>query len=191
MLIIFAKPLMRVFGPDFEPGWIVLVIGTLGQLVNCGVGSAGHLLLMSGNERRLIKVQAVATIVTVGLGLLLVPRWGIVGAAVATCATTVLTNSWNLAQVNRLLGFLPYSRKSFLQLVLPTLVSTAVVLFCQGMLRSVVPVWISILVSLVAAYAAFLGIALFSGVSADDRLIGRAVWSRVKGILPLAGVGEG
>src|ERR1022692_738726 len=34
-------------GRDFEAGWSVLVIGTLGELIDCGVGSVGFLLLMS------------------------------------------------------------------------------------------------------------------------------------------------
>src|SRR5262245_17986647 len=76
VIMVFAKPLMRIFGPEFEAGWVVLVIGAVGQLVNCGVGSVGFLLLMSGNERKLMKVQAGTTILTVGFGLLLVPRWG-------------------------------------------------------------------------------------------------------------------
>ncbi len=51
--------------------------------------------------------------------------------------------------------------------------------------------WISIIMSLVVAYSVFLGITLVLGVGADDRLIGRAVWSKVKGILPTAGIGKG
>ena len=50
---------MRVFGHDFEAGWVILVIGAAGQLVNCAVGSVGYLLLMSGNERRLVRIQLV------------------------------------------------------------------------------------------------------------------------------------
>src|SRR5205085_5455522 len=50
VMILFARQLMRIFGPDFEAGWPVLVIGAVGQLVNCGVGSVGYLLLMSGNQ---------------------------------------------------------------------------------------------------------------------------------------------
>src|SRR4029077_4879143 len=91
-MIIFAPALMRIFGHDFEIGWPILVIGTLGQLVNCGVGSVGYLLLMSGNQRRLIRVQAVMAVVMVVLNLLLIPRWGIVGAAVGASATNVVTN---------------------------------------------------------------------------------------------------
>ena len=41
MIMIFSVPIMRIFGHDFEPGWIILVIGTIGQLVNAGVGSSG------------------------------------------------------------------------------------------------------------------------------------------------------
>ena len=38
VIVVFARPLMRIFGPDFEVGWPILIIGTVGQLVNCGVG---------------------------------------------------------------------------------------------------------------------------------------------------------
>ena len=46
VMIIFSKPLMRLFGAAFEAGWLVLSLGALGQLVNAGVGSVGYLLLM-------------------------------------------------------------------------------------------------------------------------------------------------
>ena len=82
VMIIFAPALMRIFGHDFEMGWPILVIGTLGQLINCGVGSVGYLLLMSGHQRRLIRIQAVMACVMVALSLILIPRWGITGAAI-------------------------------------------------------------------------------------------------------------
>ena len=75
LIIIFSPVLMRLFGPEFEAGWPILVIGTLGQLINCGVGSVGYLLLMSGNQRRLIRIQAVMAAVMIGLSLLLIPKW--------------------------------------------------------------------------------------------------------------------
>ncbi len=80
VMIVFAARLMRIFGPDFESGWPVLVIGAVGQLVNCGVGSVGFLLLMSGNQKRLIKVQFAMTIVSVVTNLSLIPTLGIGGS---------------------------------------------------------------------------------------------------------------
>jgi len=38
VVIVFARPLMAIFGHDFTLGWPVLVFATLGQLINCGVG---------------------------------------------------------------------------------------------------------------------------------------------------------
>jgi O-antigen/teichoic acid export membrane protein len=59
VMILFARQIMGMFGPEFVPGWLVLVAGTFGQLVNCGVGSVGFLLLMSGQEKRVLKIQTV------------------------------------------------------------------------------------------------------------------------------------
>jgi O-antigen/teichoic acid export membrane protein len=188
VIVVFARPLMRIFGADFEVGWLVLIIGAVGQLVNCGVGSVGYLLLMSGNERRLIKVQVVAAVVTVVLSFVLVPRWGIVGAAVASAATTVLTNLWNLAQLHRVFGFIPYNRRS-LRLLVPTAACAIVVLFSKAMFHNVGRAWAGIVVSLLLAYAAFITVSLGSGFDADDRLIGRAVWAKIKGFLPMIDVG--
>ena len=82
-VIVYARPLMRIFGHDFEAGWPILIIGTVGQLVNCGVGPVGLLLLMSGNQQRLLRVQAGMAAVMSVASIALVPVWGIVGAAVA------------------------------------------------------------------------------------------------------------
>ena len=104
---------MRIFGPDFESGWPVLVIGAVGQLVNCGVGSVGYLLLMSGNQKRLIKVQFAMTIVSVVTNLTLIPTLGLVGAALASAAVNVGGNLWNLYEVRKALGISPYNRSYF------------------------------------------------------------------------------
>ena len=81
VVIIFALPLMRIFGPGFERGWPVLVIGTIGQVVNCAVGSVGFLLLMSGNQKRLMKVQFTMVGISLLMNVSLIPILGVVGAA--------------------------------------------------------------------------------------------------------------
>jgi len=189
VIIVFSKPLMRVFGPGFESGWLVLVIGALGQLINSGVGSVGFLLLMSGNESKLIRVQAAAALITVGLGLLLVPRWGIVGAAIVVAITTVFTNILNLVLVHQLLRFFPYNRRS-LRLLAPTIVSTVVVVLCKEILHNVLAAMATVVVGLLLAYVAFAVVWAGSSLDADDRVIGRAAWSKVKGFLPTIDVGS-
>src|SRR5271169_1587915 len=110
VMIVYARPIMRIFGHDFEAGWPILVIGTCGQLVNCGVGSVGYLLLMSGNQRRLVRVQAAMAVVMVVLSVRLVPLWGALGAAVAAAITNAGVNGWNLLEVRAALKMTPYNR---------------------------------------------------------------------------------
>jgi O-antigen/teichoic acid export membrane protein len=180
VMITFARPIMRVFGHDFEAGWPILVIGTFGQLVNCGVGSVGCLLFMSGNQRRLIRVQMVMAMVMVALCFSLISRWGLVGAAVAAAVTNIGTNVWNLVEVRSALKLSPYNR-SYLK-ILPSiggaLLVTLVVRNGAAFLRKD---WIAILVAAVSAYAVFSAVALSIGLDADDRLIANAVWARVRG----------
>src|SRR5258708_27953967 len=102
---------MRILGHDFEAGCPIMFIVTLGKLINCGVGSVGYLLLMSGNQRRLIRIQAIMACVMVLLSVVLIPRWGIAGAAVGAALTNVFTNIWYLAEVRRTLGLFPFTRR--------------------------------------------------------------------------------
>lgn len=181
-IIIFARPLMRIFGPDFEAGWPILIIGTLGQLVNCGVGSVGFLLLMSGNEKRLIKVQTVMATVMVVLSAALVPLWGIVGASVAAAITNVGVNGWNMLEVRKSLGLSAYNR-SYVHLLLPAAAMIGVTLALKKVCAFFGRDWIAAGVALFMAYAVFGAIILMFGLDADDRMIANAIWSRVRGVL--------
>lgn len=180
VIIIFAHPFMRIFGSEFESGWPILVIGTLGQLVNCGVGSVGYLLLMSGNQRRLFRVQLVMAGVICAMNLLLIPRWGITGAAIAAALSNILTNLWYLREVRNALGLQPYNR-GYLRLVLP-LALTCVALFgVRAALSASSPAWLLIAAGMVVAYLTFAGIVLLCGFDADDHLIASAIRMRLRG----------
>jgi O-antigen/teichoic acid export membrane protein len=190
VVIVFSKPLMRIFGEAFEAGWIVLVIGTLGQLINCGTGSVGYLLLMSGNQKRLIKVQAIMTGVMVVLNALLIPSLGIRGAAVATAVTAILSNIWYLSEVRSALGISPYNRR-YWHLVPAVLASMVVVVCWRWATYSIHPQWPIILMSAVLSYLALVGTSAMVGLDEGDRVIAQAVWLRVRSILSRTTVSAG
>jgi O-antigen/teichoic acid export membrane protein len=185
VVIVFSRVLMRIFGHDFEAGWVILVIGAAGQLVNCATGSVGFLLLMSGNERRLVKIQAIMAVVTVALCLLFVPRWGIAGAALAAAIGNAGSNAWCLLEVKKILGFFPYNR-SYRILALPAAVTLAATIGLRVGLRSIRADIAVVVLSMVVVYALFVGIVLLSGLDADDRLIANAIWYRVRNLFPAA-----
>lgn len=179
VVIIFARPLMRIFGPDFESGWPVLVIGAIGQLVNCGVGSVGYILLMSGNQRRLIRVQFAMAAISVLVNISLIPVLGIIGAVLAAACVNVGGNLWNLHQVRQALHISPYNRSYYALLIPATLVagSLALLRFWTATLahQSLV-----VLLALVVSYAVFGGLAVAFALDPDDRMLAENAWSQLR-----------
>lgn len=182
VIIAFAAPLMRIFGSAFEVGWPVLVIGAVGQVVNCGVGSVGYLLLMSGNQKRLMKVQFVMVGVSLLMNVALIPTLGIVGAAVASAVVNVAGNVWNLSEVRKALDIFPYNR-SYFGLAIPAVLSAAAVIALRIWVFPTTGPWLAILAALVAAYFVFAGAALKLSLDDDDRMIAASAWAQVRGSL--------
>jgi len=94
LVMIFAgRPLLEfLFGQDFGAGAFALGILAVGQLVNAAMGSVGVLLNMTGHERDTAKGVGVAAALNVVLNLLLIPPYGIEGAAIATAVTLIVWN---------------------------------------------------------------------------------------------------
>ena len=84
------------FGTEYAPAYLPLLWLAGGQLVNVVAGSAGQLLNMSGNERVTTCAIVVGLLINIGLCILLVPKFGAVGAAMAGAASVT---SWNLLMV--------------------------------------------------------------------------------------------
>lgn len=182
--VILAYPLMGIFGADFQSGWPVVVIGTVGQLVSCAVGTAGTMLLMSGNQRSLIRIQIVTSAIMIGVNLALIPSLGIVGAAIAAAATTAMTNLWYLVEIRKHLGLFPYNR-GYWRLIPPAVGAVGVLLLLQRLIGRSRPEWLVVAAGLVLAYAVFAGITLAFGLDADDRLVVDAMWSKIRSIVPM------
>jgi len=182
VVCVFAAPLMRIFGSEFRAGWPILVIGTFGELINCAVGSAGLLLIMSGNQDRLVRVQVKVVIGNIIFNLALIPIWGVIGAIVVSASTNAAINLLYLREVKAILGLTPYNR-NYVRLLLPVLGTVAMVALV-GMEASRFPnAVLAILAGLVLGYLAFTSLALLVGLDEDDRLVAGAIGSRVLGML--------
>ena len=180
--MIFSRPLMLLFGLAFGAGWALLVVGTLGQLINTGVGSVGYLLLMSGNQSRLIRVQAMMALFAVAATVVLVRPFGMLGVAFAAALTNALTNYFCLREVRAALQLSPYNRTYF-RLILPALASLGVTLGIKVLVAHLEPQWFWIVVTLLISYAVFCGLTLLYGLDNDDKMIVGAVRDRVRGTI--------
>lgn len=114
VMILFPEALMGLFGEEFVPAAHILVILAIGQFVNVATGSVGILLSMTGNEKKLRLNTFISATLAVGLGLVLIPRYGMVGGAISTTIAVSVQHLLGSYQVNQLLGFnaLAYWRRS-------------------------------------------------------------------------------
>ncbi len=90
--LLMPSKVMVFFGPDFVRGAPALAILAVGQFVNAAVGSVGFVLIMTGREKILRNITLAMMLLVVALSFLLIPRWGVVGAAWAGAITAAGQN---------------------------------------------------------------------------------------------------
>lgn len=172
-LVGFGDDLLRMFGHEFTAGYTALMILGLSAVASCTVGSVSMMLAMTGHQRYNVVNTVVATGANILLNWFLIPRYGIVGAAIGNGASLAVINIVRMLQVHRLLGIHPYNR-SYLKLIVAAAVSLSGVLY----LRATTPELglVAIVGILMATMAVFVGVIALLGIERDDRLIiGRTI----------------
>ncbi len=90
LILALGKPFLWLFGPQFVEGYYLMFILAIGPLARATVGPAERLLNMVGEQRVCARVYAAAFITNIGLCVILIPRMGVSGAAIAISAAMVL-----------------------------------------------------------------------------------------------------
>ncbi len=104
-ILAFGRPLLKLFGADFESGYPVMFILAIGMLARAAVGPAERLLNMLGERKQCALVYAAAFVTNLVLCIILIPRIGIEGAAIATSTALVAESILFYCVARRRLGF--------------------------------------------------------------------------------------
>jgi O-antigen/teichoic acid export membrane protein len=107
---VFGPFLLQVFGPEFTAGATALTILSLAMLIDLGTGTIGVVLLMGGKSWWNLFNMAVALTLNIGLNVVLTPRYGMNGAAVAWAISITVANLLALGEVWAFLGMRPFGR---------------------------------------------------------------------------------
>jgi O-antigen/teichoic acid export membrane protein len=109
--VVFGKDLIGfLFGADYIGAYYLLVILSLGQLVNLAVGSCGQVLMMTGHQKILMKISVVTLLVTVLASYYVVQIYGVIGIAVVYSLSIALQSMATLVIVKRRLGLWTFAR---------------------------------------------------------------------------------
>ncbi|MFN3623911.1 MAG: lipopolysaccharide biosynthesis protein [Hyphomicrobium sp.] len=103
-ILILGIPLLWLFGPQFIAGYPVMLILVAGFLFRAAMGPTEFLLNMLGKQAISATVQVSMAVSSIGLNLLLVPHYGLIGAAASTSLVLSLGALANSLVVSRTLG---------------------------------------------------------------------------------------
>ena len=88
-----AKPLtLALFGERYAESWIFLSLLSFGYYFNCILGFNGLTLKVLGKIKYVVIINFVAAAVNITLALILIPKYGALGAAIGTTAAMIIHN---------------------------------------------------------------------------------------------------
>lgn len=106
-----AKLLMSLFGTDFIAGVSVLVILLAAQAYNVFTGPAGVVMQMTGHQNLDMYINLALVVANITLNMMLIPEYGITGAAMATMVSVVAVHTVRLMVVRRIFNIHPFSAR--------------------------------------------------------------------------------
>lgn len=108
--IVFGSTLLAVFGRDYRTGGDVLLLLAVTMLVATGCGMVDMVLNMAGKTSWNLWNVLLSVGVQFSLLILLIPRYGILGAAMAWGAAILTSNLVPLTQIGLAFGLHPFGR---------------------------------------------------------------------------------
>jgi O-antigen/teichoic acid export membrane protein len=168
IIVLYAEPLLLVFGTTFAVGSTALVVLAIGELVNAGTGVCGSVLDMTRHTGAKLINSAIWLVMVIGANLLLIPRWGVLGAATAAAVAASVVNGLRIAQVWALEHVQPYDR-SFLKPVAAGLLGALTGVLLTARWPTPELPWLALHAAVVVAV--YLGTLLVAGLEPEDRMV--------------------
>lgn len=105
VLIALGRPILGTFGRSFRAGWAPMSIYACGQLVSVAAGPVGWFLNVTGSHRVAASINLTTAVLAFVGYLVLIPPFGLVGAATANAFAVALNNVWQLLVIRRRYGY--------------------------------------------------------------------------------------
>ncbi len=111
ILIVGGKFFLSWFGQEFVTGYLILILLVLKEFINAIGGSVGQFLNMTGSHNLLRNIILIAAILNIVLNLVLIPSYGMVGAAISNLFCVFFWNFTSSAiiyrQTGRCISYIP------------------------------------------------------------------------------------
>jgi len=133
LAVIYGPQLLVIFGHSYRAGDTVVIVLGLAMLLATACGQVDMVLNTTGRSSWSLANGLMAVTINVSLDLFLIPRYGILGAAIGWAAAIAITNLTPLAQVATVVRLHPFGRGTFIACALSAVSFAAVPLAVRAL----------------------------------------------------------
>ncbi len=116
-ILLFSKKIMLLFGAEFLPVADVLILLTVGTSIFALFGISGSILVVSGYQKLNLVNTLLATILNIILNIVLIPKYGLAGAAWATVISLTFIAILRLIETQLILRINPFYYKDIKSII--------------------------------------------------------------------------
>jgi O-antigen/teichoic acid export membrane protein len=173
---VMRHDLLALYGPGFREGGTALAVLACAHLINVSFGLSGWVMIGGGKSRTLLQNNLAVAVVNIALGLTLIPRYGLVGTALAQLGSIALLHILVFVEVGLGFGAYPFDRT-----IIKPLVSAAV----AGAVELLVATYVSttairVPLVMVGGLGAYLATLLALGLAPEERRLFDAARERFR-----------
>jgi O-antigen/teichoic acid export membrane protein len=107
LMVIFIAPndmIVTIFGREYQSGALPLLLLTIGQIFYIIFGATDQFFLMTGRQAAWLKISSIIFLLTIGLDALMIPKKGLIGAAIVSSAMMFLLGTISASMLRNYLG---------------------------------------------------------------------------------------
>ncbi|MGQ9673138.1 MAG: oligosaccharide flippase family protein [Candidatus Aminicenantales bacterium] len=166
----FGREVLGLWGKGYDEGLTPLVVLCMGQLVNCLTGPGGYMISMSGRTAISLANASGVLVLNLILNLILIPRHGVLGAAVAVSLALSLVNVVRLIEVWLILRIHPY-RVDFLKPVGAGIFASFVLAVARPRLLPVEGILVRLGIGTLVLFSFYVAILVLLGISQEEKFV--------------------
>jgi O-antigen/teichoic acid export membrane protein len=177
-MLIFPKSILSLFGESYMGGATALIILAVANFVKVCTGMGGIIIDMAGYTKMKLFNSFIRLTLYIVLDYLLIPRWGLIGAATAVLVGEGTVNLLRLIQVYIIYRILPFNL-SFIKPLVATGAALASVLLI-GIWLPVQANLINTAIDTIVMCLVYVVILLALGLSAEEINLFKSAFAKVR-----------
>ena len=169
--VVFAPQILNVlFGNEYLASVTVLRIMAVGYFLHSILGPNGNTLIMIGRSKVYMIDTTISAIITIILYIIIIPVYGLIGAALATLGGLTIMNVLFSSHLFQITGINPFLTIRFRLIAIVTFAAFVSFIINKDVIVLILPEWLSLLIALILLAILYVSITIITGTIKPEEL---------------------